>query len=344
MFAQFVIPALSLFESIVHPAFQDLVPDGPYTGMLHEFTVMDDVPYRRPIVDLRKIKNILQRRDASCDLIYKKIMNVDTRIITTDDLYAATQMCKHEFYQGALKDWRNDDPLFGNKILPFFKDAVKTDIASNSYFGDVSRTISPSSQWSTDKYDGIFKWLRQYYQAGVIPAGQGITMPVTDMRANPATAYGIIVALYDKQNDLMRAMPNSEKAFYVDQAILDGYQKYIRTLGNTSDVILRMYADGTKIYSYEGVAIYPIVIWEPILTELYGANNHAAILTLDGNWIFGTDKKYGEGENLDEALMIWYERKDLAWYYQMFMKAGTQIALPEHVVFAVPSGLNTVIS
>lgn len=331
-----VIDQLAFHLAVIVPSFQDLLPGGDFNGTLHEFTLMDNVASSRNIVDIRRIQNIMQRRDASCDLIYKKVMGADVRKITVDELYAATQHCKHEFYQGCLRDWEGRDPLFGNKILPYFQSAVYTDITTNSYWGDITRPEIDGAQFSTNKYDGIFKWLRMYLAVGIIPSSQSISMPLVDMRANPTQAYNVLQGLIDRQNPIMRAFPPGEKMIIVDQALLDGYQKYLKSIGNQLNVI-QLYANGVPVYSIDGIMLMVDPMWGPVIQELYGQPYSAAILTLRNNFIFGTDKNYGEGPNEDQALMVWYENSKLSWFYQMFMKAGTQIALPEHVVFAIPS-------
>ncbi|KAA5532650.1 hypothetical protein F0919_17875 [Taibaiella lutea] len=338
----FSISSLQFHESIIIPAFQDLVPETmPFTGTLGEFTLMDNVISKRDIIEIRRMKNILQRRDASCDLNYKKVAGTTNRRITVDELYAAAKHCKNEFYTGCLKDWRNQDPLFGNKILPWFRQAVMTDVASNAYFGDIERIDSPS-EWSTNKYDGIFKWIAAYYAAGAIPENQGFSIPVRDLRTSPQTAVNVLQNLYDNQHPLMRSLPPAEKYFTVTQSVLDGYRKWLKNTGQ-ADTIIANYANGVSISTFEGIPILVEPLWEPIMAEVYGGpNRNAAILTVRGNFVYGTDKTYGEmdgetGNGPDStSLMVWYEKKDLSWYFQMFLKAGTQIALPEYVSFAVP--------
>lgn len=344
MFETFAIPSLQFHEAVILPAFMDLVPnESPYTGTLNEFTLMDNVISQRPIIDIKRNANILQRRDASCDLQYKKIAKANSRAITVTELYAAVQQCKNEFYQGCLRDWRNQDPIFAGKILPWFQKATMTDIASNSYFGDVERPTISNGNWSLNQYDGIFKWIAQYYAGGVIPQSQGLSMPVTDLRANPQVAVDVLQKLYDRQSVLMRAWPDNEKAFYVSQSVLDGYRKWLKNTGQ-QDQVIQNYANGVRISTFEGIPILVEPTWEPILTEIYGGLNYnAAILTIRGNFVFGTDSTYGEmdgdlGNGKDTtSLMVWYEKKDLSWYFQMFMKAGTQIALPEFICFATPN-------
>ena len=148
-FETFTIPSLQFFKAVIFPAFADLQPEGfPFRGTLNEFTLMDDVSSKRTIVDIRRTQNILKRRDGSCDLVYSKIAGASTRQISVDEVYGAVQICKNQFYQGCLTDWRNGDPLFGNKILPWFQSAVNVDIASNAYFGDVDRVPTANALWS----------------------------------------------------------------------------------------------------------------------------------------------------------------------------------------------------
>lgn len=338
-FQEFVIQPLELFEGVIHSAFSDLLPagEGAYDGVLNEFTLMDNVANKRPIVDIRKKMKIIQRRDASCDLNYKKIMGTGVRSIEVTDLYGAVQHCKHEFYQGALRDWENEDgDMFGSKILPYFKDAMRTDLAANAWFGDVERVDSASYNFSTCEFNGVFKWLQTYTTNGLIPASQTIAMPVTNMRTNPSQAYGILLAMYNAQSPLMRALPDTSKAFYVSKPVLDGYKMYLRSLGTTIEY-LDLFANGVKIATYEGIPIIVVPLFEPILVDLNGGalTHNAAILTMRKNFCFATDKDYGEGEDGKTALMVWYEKRKLSWYYQMFLKGGTQIAEPEMIVYAL---------
>jgi hypothetical protein len=334
----FYIRKDEFYTAVLTPAFQDLIPNtGNFNGTLGEFTYYGDVVTKQHIINIKRTKNILQRRDASCDLNYKKLMGTTDRIITVEELYAATQHCANGFYRGSLKDWRNNDPLFGNKILPFFQEATLTDITSNAYFGDTQRIETPAQEWSTTKFDGIFKWLRKYAAAGVIPASQTFAMPAGDLRQAPATCFALVKSAYDRQPTLMRNTPAGEKAFYVSDPINSGYNDYMRQLGDESSFIVERYANGVEVSSYLGIRIYVEPIWEAVLAELYGQNSNALILTLRGNFIFATDEQYGEGPNLDESIMVWYERKDLSWYFQEFLKAGTQLALPEFTVFSLPA-------
>lgn len=339
MFETFAIDALAFHLAIIAPAFADIAPGSPlgYTGYLNEFTLMDNVATSRPIVDIKRAQNIMQRRDASCDIIYKKVFGASTRKVTTEEAYGATAMCRNEFYQGCLKDYRSKDPLFGNKVLPYFQGAMSVDLVTNSYFGDVDRVVAVNAQFSTNIFDGIFKWIKRYTTAGVIPAGQTIAIAdATDYRANPSAAYNLLKALRDKQPVLMNSFTKAQKAFYVSSDILAGYKDYLVATSSTGGNIITL-QNGLEKVMFDGIEVLEQPLWDPTLAELKGAAASAAILTIRGNFIFATDKEYGEGEDGKTALEVWYEKKDMQWYYRLFLKAGTQIALPEFIVYAISS-------
>lgn len=336
MFETFSIDSLSFHNAVIAPAFADIIPQGfPYRGTLNEFTLMNNVSSSRVIVDIRRVQNILQRRDSSCDITYKKVFGASTRKVTVEEVYGATNFCRNEFYKGALKDYRNNDPLFGNKILPFFQQAVNVDLASNSYFGDPARVVAVNANWSTNIFKGVFAWLKEYTTANVIPLSQTVAIAdLTDYAANPTAAYNLIKSMYDKQNQLMYSFSESEKAYYVSKEILRGYEDYLIAAGITNGYITDVQT-GLRTLAYKGIPILEEPIWTPIITEIKGSAGYAAVLTLRGNFVFATDSEYGEGEDGKTALEVWYEKKDMTWYYRLFLKAGTQIALPEHVVYAI---------
>lgn len=341
MFKTFSIASLAFHLAVIAPAFADILPqDFPYRGTLNEFTIMDNVSSSRPIVNIRRHQNILQRRDASCDIIYKNVFGADTRKISVEEIYGATQWCQNGFYQGDLKDYRNEDPLFEDNILPFFQQAVNTDIASNSYFGDVDRVGSPTDTWSTNVFDGIFKWIKKFITATVIPASQTISIADgTDYTAGggPAAANTLLTGLYNKQPQLMKSWRDDQKAFYVSKEIRDAYVEYLIGTGSTMGNISYLEDGITRVVRFRGIEVLVEEIWTPVITQIKGSAGYAAILTIKGNFVFATDKDYGEGEDGQTALEVWYEKKDMKWYYRIFMKAGTNIALPEFIVIALSS-------
>lgn len=334
----FSLDSLSVFEEIIRPAFADLIPgDNPLRpGTLQEFTLMDDVVRPRAIVDIRRLQNILQRRDASCDLNYKKVMNTTTRTISTEPIYGATSLCRNEFYQGALEDLRAGDPIFEEKILPIFKGAMKIDITSNAYFGD--RTRDPLVNWSVHVFDGVFTWMKKYIATQAIPTNQTIQIPDNqdlESAAGATYAYNLIKTMYQRRNVLMKSLMEDQQAYYVSRAIADAYEEFLITSGLTAQGYTIL-TSNIRTLAYKGIPILVEPIWDPVLYELKGnAPAYAAVLTVRGNFVFAWDKSYGEGPAGHDTLEIFYDWKDMRWYWRMFATAGTQIALPEFVVVAL---------
>lgn len=341
-FDTFSIDSLAFHNAIIAPAFADIATANGsdalnYNGTLNEFTLMDNVSSSRTIVEIRRAQNIMKRRDASCDIIYSKLFGGTTRKISVEEVYGATQFCRNEFYQGCLKDYRAGDPLFGNKIIPYFRQAMTTDLTTNSYFGDVNRLGAVTDAFSTTVYDGVFKWMKTFITAGVIPAGQTVAIADgTDYTATPTAAYTLIKALFDKQPQLMGQFTNEQKAFYVSREIANGYEDYMIAAGATTTAYIANVMNGIKTQlAYKGIPILVEPLWTPVITQIKGSAGYAAVLTIRGNFVFATDKTYGEGEDGKTALEVWYEKKDMTWYYRMFLKVGTGIALPEFIVVAL---------
>lgn len=321
------------YELLVKPHFADLIPDGAYNGTLNEFTVMDDVSSKRKIVEILGNRNILKRRDASCNIVFSPVGKASIRQIETDPIYAATLQCDNEFYQGCLEDFRNSDPKFTDYIMDFFLKAIKVDIDSNAYFGDIERSNDPTGVWNWNTFDGVFKHLANFIATGVIPANQ--TFALADGAITPQNAYDYLNNAWNNQDIFLKHLGDNMKAFYVSQSIYDAYEQFLILTGGAYNPM--GYMNGIAALKFKRISILPEPTWDPIMAALNGGTSaHAVILTIRGNFVFATDKTYGE--RTDEgvkALMVWYDKNSLAWKYANFLRAGTGIAYPEHTVIGL---------
>ena len=336
-FRRISINGPQFFEEILLPSFGDLIGSRDVrNGFFGEFMVMDDVPYERKIIDIRRFKNILKRRDADCSMVYEPLARAGLRMIRTTELGGAVKFCKEEFYQGCLKDWRAGDPVFYDRITDFFKNAIATDLISLMYFGDVTRVESADPDaFNTNKFDGIYTQYGKYLTSGRLPAGQTFNVPNAVISAANANTY--LQSLYDKQDMLMKQMPKAEKAFFIDQDWSDAYEKYLVASGQGSSESANFTQDGIKVRAFNGIPIFVNPFFNPVLNQIVGADAHFGVLTLRGNFVFATDKTYGTGPDGDQALVVWYDWDEDTWKWRTALKAGTQIALPEHSTVAFPS-------
>lgn len=325
-----VIDSQAFYELIVHPHTSDLHSSMTDPGALGEFTIMDDVSSKRRIIDIFGGGNILKRRDASCNITFTPVSTLKTRQIETDEIYGATKNCEHEFYKGCLEDFRQQSPVFRQYVINWFSKLVGKDLSSNSYFGDITRASDSTGLWSWNVYDGVFKWMGRYIADGTIPGNRTNSLSTGTLTAQ--TCLDTLKWAYAQQSELMRMVPDSMKAFYVTRQIADGYTDYLLALGqNPPEVII----NGIKYLGYKGIAVKVQPTWQPIATAIGGGTQaNICVLTIQGNFVYGTDKTYGEGPSLNEALAIWYSYDELSWKYAAFLRSGTQIALPEHVVVA----------
>lgn len=336
-FRKVTIDGPNFFEEMVKPNFGDFLSDSDVNnGFFGEFNIMDDVADSRKIIDITRYRNIIKRRDASCKIVFDPLGAASLRRISVTELYGATQYCATEFYQGCLKDWRNGDPVFLTKISDYFRKAIREDMISLMYFGDTSLAQATGDSWNVNKFDGIFKQYANYIADGTIPSGQ--TFNVADGAISAANSVVHLESLITKQDELMDMLPDNQKAFYLDKQWVDAYEQYLIQTGATNGLAVNYVQDGIAVRAYKGIPIFMNPIFKPVLKQITGdANPHLGILTLRGNFVYATDKNYGEGPNLNEAFKVWYDWDELTWKYVMFLKAGTGIALPEHSVLALPA-------
>jgi hypothetical protein len=332
----FKVSPRSFHELIVMPQFGDVIDDA--TGQVTipsdeegDWQIMDDVVTSRPILDLFGGQNILKRREATCKLIYGSAGRLSARSISTTKLYAAVEDCQEEFYQGCFEDYAQENfDMFGAQVMPIIEKGVATDLYTNKYFGDITRSADSNGIWSWNKCDGIFTHIAKYIAAGTIPSGQTFTIPagtLTGTQANTA-----LKSAFDAQDGLFKFFAKEDKCFYVDSDLAEAYYDYLIAAGHT--VLMERMSGRPKLY-YKGIEV-KVKKWDGVLAALNGGTEaHAVILTLRGNFLYGADSKYGGGPRRNEAVRMWWSDDDNVWKRQMHMKAGTEIAAPQHVVFGM---------
>lgn len=333
-----VIDSHGLYQFIVQPMLADILPsyNGPYNGILSEFTVMDEVPFKgTPIVDIWGRGNIMKRRDNTCNVVWSKIATTTSRKVTVTEVYAATKTCQNEFYSGCLKDFRSKNPYFKKMILEYFQKIFYMDLAVNSYFGDTTRAEDSTDTYAWNEFDGIFTHIANYITNGTIPVGQTISLSPGAISAS--TAYNTLVSMFAKQDRILVNQPVNNKAFYVSYQFASAYEDYLISTGATGGGLVGLIVNGMPALKYKGIPIYVEPIWDDVLLTLNGGSTqkHAAVLTLRNNFIFATNKNYGGGPDENEGLVVWYSYDDDEWKNKMYGAYGTEIIAPKQIVVAI---------
>lgn len=326
-------------ELIIMPQFGDTIDTSGVTQPSPEegdWMIMDNVVYQRPIIDLFGGQNVLKRRDATCKLIPSPVGRLGNRFIRVEELYAYTEDCVKEFYQGCFIDFEQENfDIFFENVMPLLEKAVATDIYTNKYFGDITRAADVNGIWSWNKFDGVFTKIAEYVADGTIPSGQ--TFSIAGGPITGADAVAALKSAYDKQSVQMKTIDASEKAFYVDQELADAYWDYLVATGSCNTISLADRQAATPIMRYRGIELR-VKRWDGILAALNGGTSaHVVLLTLRGNFVYGTDSNYGGGPRMNEAVRIWYSMDDDIWKRQIHLKAGTQIAAPQFIVLGITS-------
>lgn len=332
----FKVDAKAFHEMVIMPNFGDIVDENGNVTLPSmeegDWMVVDSPKHRVPIIDVFGGTNLIKRRDATCKLIYAPVGRLGNRWISGEDLYAATEDCQREFYQGCFEDYsRQDFEKFGSQIMPMLAKGVAADLYTNKYFGDITRAADPNGIISWNKFDGIWAHYFNYVSQGIVEAP--IAIPAGAI--TPANAYALLLSMYSAQDELLDAYDEEDKAFYVDKDIYDAYGNYLLVGNNNGSISLTELQQGHSKLYFNGIEVKPRK-WKGILKQLNGGTQaHAAILTLRGNFLYKTDSTYGGGPYNDEAVRVYYSEDDDVWRRQMHMNGGTQIAAPQHSVLAI---------
>jgi len=325
-------------QLIMQPSYQDIVPEysGAYGGQLQEFTIMPNVHIGlgQKLVDITRKQNILQRKDRSCNTNWNTIGITANRSIYVQELYGAVQNCEEEFYDGAMKDFREQSPVFRDMIAKIFQGAVGVDLTTNAYFGDIGRADDATGQFSWNKFDGIVTKIGNYIADETIPAAQNFAVPSGAM--TPTDAYNYIKELYESRSDLMKAMDSMDLAMYIDYEWAYQYSQYLIATGVNTVKSIDWIENGVPVLKFNGMPIFVEKIWNPVLNVMNGGTMaHMGILTIRRNFVFGTNKNYGGGPDLNQAFRVWYDWHDDVWKYKMHLTGGTEIIAPKYVCFAM---------
>lgn len=334
----FRVDPKSFHELIVQPQFGDILgEDGNVTQPSDEegdWMIIDSQRHSLPIIDMFGGQNLIKRRDATCRLIYSPVAKLGARYITDEKLYAATEDCQEEFYQGCFEDYtaQNFD-IFGEKVMPMLEKGVAADLYSNKYFGDITRPSDTNGVWSWNKFNGVFAHYAEYVTQGVVAAPIAIPANPT-----PAQVYALLNQMVADQDEILDSWDDSEKAIYVNKKLYDLLGDYY-IMGGVGFINLAELQAGRATLAVRGIEVRPKK-WNGILKALNGGTQgHAAILTLKGNFLYKTDSTYGGGPRRNEAVRIWWSDDENVWKRQLHFRSGTNIAAPQHTVLAWTNGI-----
>jgi hypothetical protein len=339
---RYTVDAKAAHEVVVMPHFGDVIGENgeviipsDETG---DWTVLDDVPHSRDLIQIFGNKNLLKRRDATCKVIRSSLGTATSREIFTRKVYIAAENCQQELYQGAFRHWESQQDIFEEKALDIIGKAFGTDSFTNKWFGKESR--ANNATYSLNKFNGIFNHLNKAISSTLIPAAQTATIPAGEI--SEADAYDLIIDLIEKQDEVLYNMDDDDKAVYLDKKLAKKVWRYLVSVGQATPT--GKAEAMPKTFFVEDIELRPKK-WNPVLANIVGATHaYAAVLTVKGNFVFATDKKYGKGPNNEgPALAVWYDQDEDVTKWDLHVKAGTEMIAPQHSTVALTDGLTALL-
>lgn len=338
------VPAKAAHEVVVMPQFGDVLDENgevviPSTEA-EDWTVIDNVPHSVPLIQIFGQFNLLKRRDATCKLIRSSFGKTSNREAFTRKVYVAAENCQQELYQGAFRDWEGQTDIFEQKAQDLIRSAVGADIMTNKWFGKESRAAD--AKYSLNKVNGVWYYINQAIASNLIPVAQTVDLGAQGTEITEQDAYDAILAMIDKQDPVLDAIDEDQKAIYCDKVLAKKAWRYLVSVGFAPPEAKADAMPGT--FMIEDIQIKPRK-WKPILEELTNQQHvYAAVLTIKGNFVFVTDSSYGFGPaNNGPAMRAWYDEHDDVSKWDFHLKAGFEIIAPQYSVVAYSTGLSTLL-
>jgi len=220
-------------------------------------------------LDVEKIKaNLEECVDAWDDTIFAELMKPG---INRDDL------------SGTVID---------NVIRTQYLKAAKSDIHRIAWFADAN---DADADWN--QFDG---WVTNFLDnSSDIGASCFIDMDATSFESSDTLAtdgaYGLLKQMWEAQTATLRAVPTTDKKFYVTNTVIDNYACTLENQGNIEGQ--RYIQDGIAKYMFRGVELVAVPEWDTNLADATNPHNGTGldigsnfiVYTAKDNLVFGSD-------------------------------------------------------
>jgi hypothetical protein len=197
------------------------------------------------------------------------------------------------------------------------EDAVRRDTFRRIFFA-----AQDSSDDDYNTIDGF--WTRLIDTSGAsnyCVRRAGSSMGIGTLSAGAALAK--LEEVYDQSNELLKAIPSSQKKFFVTGSVWDNYYNSLIGNGAVTEAAFQNLQKGMTSLTYKGIEIVPVRYWDTLLLEtdnpLYGVAKHLILYTTKDNHRIGVEN--AADLNKIESQYVW---KDEIFYMKGNMKYGYQ--------------------
>lgn len=294
------------------------------------FTIDQGIKFRKRYNLLNQMDKILKPY-GGCARVFSGTQNITDTVVETKEFSIGLEWCKDDFtdqlssiYNVLAQEWlKTGNQSFNPEGTPvatilnqLIEDSLRRDIFRRVSFGD---STSASADWNT--IDGL--WQRLIDTSGgsnyCVRRASGTSLGTTALSAGEA--LDVLEAVHFQSNNLLKAIPNSQKFFAVTGSIYDNYYNSLVGTGAVTEQAFTNIQNGLANLTYKGIKVIPIRYWDTLLDDstnpLASTTKHLVLYTTKANHILGVEN--GPDLNKVEG---WYERKDRKYYFEGDMKFG----------------------
>jgi hypothetical protein len=268
---------------------------------------------------------------GGCARVFSGTINITDTFVETKEFNMNVEWCKDDFtdqltgiYNHLAQEWLKTgnasfDPSgtpIATIITRILEDGLRRDIFRRVSFGDQT---SASADWNT--IDGL--WARLIDTSGgsnyCVRRTTGTSLGTGNLAADEAR--DVLAATFFQSSNLLKAIPVSQKKFYVTGSIYDNWLQSLQSTGAVTEQAFTNIQKGMSSLTYNGVDVVPVRYWDTLLEDstnpLNATTRHLILYTTKSNHILGIEN----GADLNK-IEGWYERKDRKYYFEADMKFG----------------------
>jgi hypothetical protein len=297
------------------PIYQD--PD-----VRADFRIISNVTTKRKLAFVQELEKVV-RQYSGCGFTPAGNAKIYERTLQVDKVKVNLEWCWEEFkdtvYEEALNKGISLPDISGTLIFDILQtlaqSAIKKDNSRLAFFGDRA-SVNPDY----DATDGLWT----VYIPQFVAANQ---CPYTNTNSGVALAAGdgidYLRAVYNAADVRLKGLPNSMKKFYVSGSIFEQYREDIEN-GGGGDAGVTTLQNGQEVFSFRGIEVKPMWLWDEIMTgDFASPNTHYILYTTPQNLVFGTDLLDAENQ-----FKVWYNDDSEAMRVKVLYKMGFNVVHP----------------
>jgi len=297
------------------PIYQD--PD-----VRADFRIISNVTSKRKLAFVQELEKVV-RQYSGCGFTPAGNAKIYERTLQVDKVKVNLEWCWEEFkdtvYEEALNKGISLPDISGTLIFDILQtlaqSAIKKDNTRLAFFGDRA-SLNPDY----DSTDGLWT----VYIPQFVAANQcAYTNTASGAPLASGDGIGYLRDVYNAADVRLKGLPNNMKKFYVSGSVFEQYREDIEN-GGGGDAGITVLQNGQEVYSFRGIEVKPMWLWDEIMTADFASpNTHYILYTTPQNLVFGTDLLDAENQ-----FKVWYNDDSEVIRLKALYKMGFNVVHP----------------